>query len=1196
MAIDEKAIFVAALALPDAKEREAYLQEACAGNPELLGRLRELLSAHEESQGPLDRGPVAFGATLGAADIERPGATIGPYKLIEQIGEGGMGTVWMAQQTEPVKRLVAIKLIKPGMDSKQVIARFEAERQALALMDHPNIARVLDGGTTKSEPGGVSPGRPYFVMDLVKGVPITKYCDDHHLTPRQRLELFIPVCQAIQHSHQKGIIHRDLKPSNVVVALYDGKPVPKVIDFGVAKAAGQTLTDKTLVTGFGSIIGTLEYMSPEQAEINQLDIDTRTDIYSLGVLLYELLTGSPPFTKKELEKAGMLELLRVIREKEATKPSTKLSTAESLPTLAANRGTEPAKLSKLLRGELDWIVMKCLEKDRNRRYETANGLAMDVQRYLADEPVQACPPSAGYRLRKFARRNKGPLLAASLVLLALVGGIVGTSWQALQATSERNAKKAALEQSRLMSADLAFDKGQLLGERGDADLALLWMARSLKLVPREATELESAIRLSLCAWKREVNSVRMVLPHDGAIVAVAFSPNGKFVTASWNWKAKTLKVQRWDATTGRPGDPIPFSVTGGPSDGPATAFSPNADYLLLGFDNGIDGTFQLMDLASGKEVWHDRQKGGHVTRAVFSPDAKKVLIGFSIDTPGSLPDAGKVQLFEVATGERVGRSLEFNRPVCAAAFDPEGKTFVTECGLYGNATEKTEARFWDLDGHETGDRLLHDCVALAVTFSPDRTKLLTGHWDFKARLWNLESPKDPKVLSLDAPVISVAFSPDGKTLLTGSFDGTVRFWDLTGRLLSPPLRHDGLVQAAAFDATGRTALVGIRAANASRLWELAPSFHNGLSDTKADDDRILFPLAFSSDRRTILTRDGQNTAQLRDAATGQPIGKPLPHQRPVIAGAGMSLVGYQRHACSSDRRRVLTVDEDNVARLWDTMSGKLLTVLKPELNQTVQPIFFAAAFSPDSKFLVTGNFLWKVHLWDAATGELLPCKLEHEPHGGVRGVAFSPDGRILATGGADRAVRFWDSATGERLDPPLQNSKAIFALSFSSDGKTVVTGGTDSIVELWDVASRSRRLRLLGHQAAVNVAAFSPNGRWVVTGSRDNTARLWDVVTGKQIGPPLPHPGPVVRVAFSLDGATILTATEDEMARDWRVPTAITGSPEEIELWTQVVTGLELEADGGVLILDTDTWQNRRQMLINAGSHGLKATEMKIKD
>jgi serine/threonine protein kinase len=444
--VNESQIFIDALKLATPAARAAFLDATCSGDAQLRAGVEALLQAHASEPDFLEQPAGSLSGTINASTwasvigaAEAQGTVIGPYKLIEQIGEGGMGTVWMAQQTEPVKRVVALKLIKAGMDSRQVIARFEAERQALALMDHANIARVLDAGTT-------STGRPYFVMDLVKGVPITRYCDEHRLTPRRRLELFLPVCQAIQHAHQKGIIHRDLKPSNVLVALYDGKPVPRVIDFGVAKAAGESLTDKTLVTGFGNIVGTLEYMSPEQAEVNQLDIDTRSDIYSLGVLLYELLTGTTPFTKKDLEKAGMLEMLRVIREQEPSKPSTKLSTSEGLPTLAANRGTEPAKLTKLLRGELDWIVMKALEKDRNRRYETANGFAMDVQRYLADEPVLACPPSAGYRLRKFARRNKGPVSAAAVVLLTLLGGIVGTTIGLMRAQRERDAKEHARQQ------------------------------------------------------------------------------------------------------------------------------------------------------------------------------------------------------------------------------------------------------------------------------------------------------------------------------------------------------------------------------------------------------------------------------------------------------------------------------------------------------------------------------------------------------------------------------------------------------------------------------------------------------------------------------------------------------------------------------------------------------------------------------
>jgi serine/threonine protein kinase/Flp pilus assembly protein TadD len=452
---DNEAIFHAARAIPDPDRRREYVRQACGGDEARIAQIEALLAAADAPDSLLDR-PAAGTpvATIDQPATEGPGTVIGPYKLIKPIGEGGMGAVWMAQQTEPVKRLVAVKLIKAGMDTRQVIARFEAERQALALMDHPNVARVLDGGTS-------SAGRPYFVMDLVKGVPITRYCDEHHLTPRQRLELFIPVCQAIQHAHQKGIIRRDLKPSNVLVAPYDGKAVVKVIDFGMAKAAGQQLTDRTLVTGFGAVVGTLEYMSPEQAELNNHDIDTRSDIYALGVLLYELLAGSPPFSRKELAKAGMVELLRVIREQEPSKPSAKLSTAEGLPTLAANRGTEPAKLTRLVRGELDWIVMKALEKDRGRRYETANGFAMDVQRYLADEPVLACPPSLGYRLRKFTRRNKGGLAVAALVLFFLVLLGSGVGW-ALRDRSAREAEAARQQIER--QAKVAGQVESILGE------------------------------------------------------------------------------------------------------------------------------------------------------------------------------------------------------------------------------------------------------------------------------------------------------------------------------------------------------------------------------------------------------------------------------------------------------------------------------------------------------------------------------------------------------------------------------------------------------------------------------------------------------------------------------------------------------------------------------------------------------------
>ncbi len=475
--MNEQSLFLEALEIPDPTEQAAFLDRACAADQPLRRRLDRLLEQHRAADSFLDH-PVEVAATANleppavptpeVAAAEAPGTVIGPYKLLAVIGEGGMGTVYLADQAEPIRRRVALKLIKPGMDSKQVLARFEAERQALALMDHQNIARVLDAGTTPA-------GRPYFVMELVKGVPITRYCDEKRLTPRERLELFVDVCRAVQHAHQKGVIHRDLKPSNVLVAPYDGRPVIKVIDFGVAKATGQQLTDKTLFTGLGAVVGTLEYMSPEQAELNNQDVDTRSDIYALGVLLYELLTGTTPMDRKRLREVGMLEVLRVIRQEEPPRPSTRLSSSETLPKTAAARHTEPARLLRLVRGDLDWIVMKALEKDRDRRYETANGFAMDVLRFLGDETIVARPPTPGYRLRKFVRKNRGPVFAAALVVAVLVAGVIGTTaglfranaaerlatQRLVEVTEERNRADAAAAESRAVNDFLTED---LLGQ------------------------------------------------------------------------------------------------------------------------------------------------------------------------------------------------------------------------------------------------------------------------------------------------------------------------------------------------------------------------------------------------------------------------------------------------------------------------------------------------------------------------------------------------------------------------------------------------------------------------------------------------------------------------------------------------------------------------------------------------------------
>ncbi|HMC10346.1 MAG TPA: serine/threonine-protein kinase, partial [Pirellulaceae bacterium] len=467
---EAKRIFLEAVELGTPDAWPQFLDTACGGDAALRQRVEVLLRAHIQSNALLDGNGLV--ATLDQPPSEQPGTLIGPYKLLEQIGEGGMGLVYMAEQQRPMRRLVALKLIKPGMDSRQVIARFEAEKQALAMMDHPNIAKVFDAGTvgegTRARGWGLeeqasesllqtpalapspspSSGRPYFAMELVRGIPINEFCDQKRLTVRQRLELFIQVCQAVQHAHQKGIIHRDLKPTNVLVTMHDVLPVPKVIDFGIAKALGSSLTDHTFHTGFAQLVGTPLYMSPEQAEMNQLGVDTRSDVYSLGVLLYELLTGTTPFDKDRLKSVNLDEMRRIIREEEPETVSariarTRTENGDKVRNAGSNLKSKIQNLKSF--AELDWIVMKSLEKDRSRRYESASALAADIQRYLSDEPVLACPPTTMYRFQKFARKHKPALATAAAIALCLILGTTVSAWQAVRATTaeaQANANEA----------------------------------------------------------------------------------------------------------------------------------------------------------------------------------------------------------------------------------------------------------------------------------------------------------------------------------------------------------------------------------------------------------------------------------------------------------------------------------------------------------------------------------------------------------------------------------------------------------------------------------------------------------------------------------------------------------------------------------------------------------------------------------
>lgn len=610
--MNEPEIFAAAIKL-SGDARHAFLDAACGQDVQQREQIEALLKAHEESGGLLPkRSDPRLDQTHVVLRQAEPGVVIaGRYKLLEQIGEGGMGTVWVAEQSQPVKRKVALKLIKAGMDSRSVLARFEAERQALALMDHPNIAKVLDGGLTET-------GRPYFVMDYVKGVPITEYCDATRLSVPDRLQLFVQVCQAVQHAHQKGIIHRDLKPSNILVAPYDDKPVPKVIDFGLAKAMNQSLTEKTLHTAHDMVLGTPQYMSPEQATFNNLDIDTRSDVYSLGTLLYELLAGSPPFAQPELEKRGLLEILRVVREEEPPRPSLKLSTAEARASISANRSSEPLQLSTMMQGEIDWIVMKALEKDRTRRYDSANGLAADVQRYLSGEQVQAVPPSMGYRLAKAYRRNRAAVLVSiAFSLMLLTGGAVAAvlAIQARRAEAMAEAKQVEAQEQAAKAELFAADYRKLSSVYWEAAIAAEIRSASAR-IDADLLEYKADPRVGLLRLARPLKDFVGPLEID-------FPSGTKKHSRSFENEPEFLKLREFQTaaviSAGQEFVPlVPPFVT---PDQSSVTESPDG-LLCIG---GTERTgLELLAIPSLKKIGTLREDAERVLKYGFSPDGKTI--------------------------------------------------------------------------------------------------------------------------------------------------------------------------------------------------------------------------------------------------------------------------------------------------------------------------------------------------------------------------------------------------------------------------------------------------------------------------------------------------------------------------------------------------------------------------------------------
>jgi eukaryotic-like serine/threonine-protein kinase len=1159
----EVAVFNAALQLP-AGQRAAYLDEACAGENALRLKIEALLRVHDEVGAFLDIptqevAPSAAAEELGrpgtirvsAPPIEKIGERIGRYKLLQQIGEGGCGVVYMAEQEEPVRRKVALKVIKLGMDTKHVIARFEAERQALALMDHPNIAKVLDAGATDT-------GRPFFVMELVRGIKITDYCDENKLATEDRLRLFTQVCQAIQHAHQKGIIHRDIKPSNILVADHDGVPVPKVIDFGIAKATtDQRLTDKTLFTALEQFIGTPAYMSPEQARLSGLDIDTRTDIYSLGVLLYELLTSKTPFDAKQLLAAGLEEMRRTIREQEPARPSTALSTmlAADLTTVAKHRQSDAPKLVHLVRGDLDWIVMKALEKDRARRYETANGLALDIQRHLNNEPVSARPPTSFYRFQKMVRRNKLTFAFVSLVAAILVLGAMVASWEAIRTTragrterrlrqqaendrlraqtaeriqSELRARaEASAAESRERLIRLQTDAGLRLVADGDVGGSLPFLAEAAVLSQQGSSHAEAAIfrlQADLQQWPK---LARMLL-HPGPVGITQFSADGsRLLTLCPKNGARV-----WDVMTGNPITPLLTNF----ADARVACLSWDGRRIAIG--GSQHSVWQLAadsGMPIGPKMEGPQASSDGVDILAYNSEGTRLLAGRSLfDGEGT---TSETRIWDASTGLPLTPPMLHSSFLNAACWSPDGQRIATASG-------DGTGGLWDA---KTGARiatLTMEGQTSVAAFSPDGKRLVMGGWTNGAgiaRVWDGATGQPITALWKHiAGVVDVQFSPDGRRLVTTEMDQAARIRDpFTGEALVPFFSHNGAIRSTHFSPDGRIVATA-SADGTARLWDAA----TGKLLASLCHGREVQDAEFSPDGNLLVTTSADHFARIWDLASLE--NRPLELDRQ----AGLESVSF-----SSDGTRVATENLPGIVRVWDATLGTcLLTVSnRTRINRT-------AAFSPDGRSVaaadgtydLTGKQLVafpkgnydvqfsssgrKIFLLavpgnssvvtiDAATGRTIAPPLGERNPRVLYCTALSLNEKVIATAERDGYVRLWDATTGNAIGPPLSHEQKVSSLAFSPDNATLASCCRDDTVRLWDVSTGQQRTPPLKHSAQVKWAAFSPDGRRVATASWDNTARIWDVATGRPLTAPLRHRLHVNRVLFSPDGRFVLTGS-----------------------------------------------------------------------